>query len=158
MIMSLLATVVGRSVTDHCHLIYIYHAQITYVKEIEVTHSRGTVVSVFAEMGGRIRSGGSIRFMPADIDIERVAYLARIALTDNELAEYSEQLVHILEHAERVQALPTDGVAPTSHPLPMVNAFRHDIVTESLDRDDALAGAPDSENSYFRVPKILDES
>ncbi|HZJ48286.1 MAG TPA: Asp-tRNA(Asn)/Glu-tRNA(Gln) amidotransferase subunit GatC [Acidimicrobiia bacterium] len=96
--------------------------------------------------------------MPADIDIERVAHLARIALTEDELAAYSEQLVHILEHAERVQALPTDGVEPTSHPLPMVNAFRADVVTASLARDEALAGAPDAENGYFRVPKILDES
>ena len=96
--------------------------------------------------------------MPVEIDIERVAHLARIALTEEEMAAYSDQLVHILEHAERVQALPTDGVEPTSHPLPMVNAFRPDEVTRSLSRDDALAGAPDTEDGYFRVPKILDES
>jgi aspartyl-tRNA(Asn)/glutamyl-tRNA(Gln) amidotransferase subunit C len=96
--------------------------------------------------------------MPVEIDIERVAHLARVALTEEEMAAYGEQLVHILEHAERVQALPTDGVEPTSHPLPMVNAFRPDEVTPSLDRDDALAGAPDVEDGYFRVPKILDES
>jgi aspartyl-tRNA(Asn)/glutamyl-tRNA(Gln) amidotransferase subunit C len=95
--------------------------------------------------------------MPVEIDIERVAHLARIALTDDEMAAYGKQLVHILEHAERVQALPTDGVEPTSHPLPMVNAFRSDEVTDSLSRDDALAGAPDVEDGYFRVPKILDE-
>ncbi len=96
--------------------------------------------------------------MPVEIDIARVASLARIALTDDELAAYAEQLENILEHAERVQALPTEGVEPTSHPLPMVNAFRPDVVTGSLDRDEALAGAPDAENGYFRVPKILDES
>jgi len=104
------------------------------------------------------RTTGTITPMPVEIDIERVAHLARIALTDEEMAAYSDQLVHILEHAERVQALPTDGVEPTSHPLPMVNAFRPDEVTVSLDRDDALAGAPDTEDGYFRVPKILDES
>ncbi|MEN8113481.1 MAG: Asp-tRNA(Asn)/Glu-tRNA(Gln) amidotransferase subunit GatC [Actinomycetota bacterium] len=96
--------------------------------------------------------------MPVDIDIARVAHLARISLSDEELEAYSEQLVHILEHAERVQALPTEGVEPTSHPLPMVNAFRPDTVTGSLGRDDALAGAPDTEDGYYRVPKILDES
>ena len=96
--------------------------------------------------------------MPVEIDIARVASLARIALTDEELAAYAEQLEHILEHAERVQALPTEGVEPTSHPLPMVNAFRPDAVTGSLDHDEALAGAPDAEDGYFRVPKILDES
>lgn len=96
--------------------------------------------------------------MPLEIDIARVAKLARIALTDEELAAYAEQLEQILDHAERVQALPTEGVAPTSHPLPMVNAFRSDDTTESLDREDALASAPDTENGFFRVPKILDES
>ena len=104
------------------------------------------------------RAAGNLQPMPVEIDIERVAHLARIALTDEELDAYSAQLVHILEHAERVQALPTDGVEPTSHPLPMVNAFRPDEVTPSLSRDDALAGAPDTEGGYFRVPKILDES
>jgi aspartyl-tRNA(Asn)/glutamyl-tRNA(Gln) amidotransferase subunit C len=96
--------------------------------------------------------------MPVEIDIARVANLARIALTGEELAAYAEQLENILEHAERVQALPTEGVEPTSHPLPMVNAFRPDVVTGSLDHDAALAGAPDTEHGYFRVPKILDES
>jgi aspartyl-tRNA(Asn)/glutamyl-tRNA(Gln) amidotransferase subunit C len=96
--------------------------------------------------------------MPVEIDIARVANLARIALTDEELAAYAAQLENILEHAERVQALPTEGVEPTSHPLPVVNAFRPDEVTGSLDREDALAGAPEVENGYFRVPRILDES
>ncbi len=96
--------------------------------------------------------------MPLEIDIARVASLARIALTDEELAEYAAQLENILDHAERVQALPTDGVEPTSHPLPMVNAFRPDVATGSLDHEDALAGAPEAENGYFRVPRILDES
>ena len=95
--------------------------------------------------------------MPIDFDISRIAQLARIALTDDELAGYSEQLEQILEHAARVQALPTDGVEPTSHPLTMVNAFREDEVTGSLDRDEVLAEAPDAEGGYFRVPRILDD-
>ena len=101
---------------------------------------------------------GTIAVMPVEIDIARVAHLARIALTDEELATYAAQLENILEHAERVQALPTEGVEPTSHPLPVVNAFRPDEVTGSLAREDALAGAPEVENGYFRVPRILDES
>ena len=52
----------------------------------------------------------------------------------------------------------TEGVIPTSHPLPMTNAFRDDVVTGSLDRDEILAAAPDTEDGYFKVPKILDES
>ncbi|GMQ85914.1 MAG: Asp-tRNA(Asn)/Glu-tRNA(Gln) amidotransferase subunit GatC [Acidimicrobiia bacterium] len=95
--------------------------------------------------------------MPVDFDITRVAQLARIALSDDELEQYSEQLEQILEHAARVQALPTNGVEPTSHPLTMVNAFRSDEVTACLDRDEVLAAAPDPEDGYFRVPRILDD-
>jgi aspartyl-tRNA(Asn)/glutamyl-tRNA(Gln) amidotransferase subunit C len=96
--------------------------------------------------------------MPVEIDIAKVAALARIALEPEELESYGAQLVDILEHAERVQALPTDGITPTSHPLPLVNAFRPDVVTGSLDRDEVLAQAPETENGYFRVPRILDEA
>ncbi len=96
--------------------------------------------------------------MAADFDIARIAELARIALSEEELAGYSEQLEVILEHAALVQALPTDGVEPTSHPLTMVNAFRPDEVIECLDRSEVLAAAPETEDGYFRVPRILDES
>lgn len=95
--------------------------------------------------------------MPVDIDIAKVARLARIGLTPEELAHYEEQLQVILEHAARVQALPTEGAAATAHPLPMVNAFRGDEVEATLDRDEVLAQAPDTEGPYFRVPPFLDE-
>lgn len=103
----------------------------------------------------RLATLGSIPLMPVDFDISRVAHLARIALTDDELERYSEQLEQILEHAARVQGLPTDGIEPTSHPLTMVNAFRSDEVTACLDRDEVLAEAPDPKDGYFRVPRIL---
>lgn len=96
--------------------------------------------------------------MPVDFDIARIAQLARIALSEEELDAHSEQLEQILEHAARVQALPTEGVEPTSHPLTMVNAFRPDEISDCLDRDEVLAQAPDAEDGYFRVPRILDES
>ena len=95
--------------------------------------------------------------MPVDIDIAKVARLARIGLTAEELAHYEEQLQVILEHAARVQALPTEGVAPTAHPLPMVNALRLDEVEPTLDREEVLSQAPDREGPYFRVPPFLDE-
>jgi aspartyl-tRNA(Asn)/glutamyl-tRNA(Gln) amidotransferase subunit C len=95
--------------------------------------------------------------MPIEIDIAKVARLARIGLTSDELAHYEQQLQVILEHAARVQALPTEGVAPTAHPLPMVNAFRSDEVEPTLDREEVLSQAPDREGSYFRVPPFLDE-
>ena len=93
--------------------------------------------------------------MPVEIDIAKVASLARIALSDDELAAYGEQLGAILEHAERVQQLPTEGIPPTSHPVPMTNSFRPDVVTGSLAPDEALSGAPDAENGYFKVPPVL---
>ena len=95
--------------------------------------------------------------MPVDIDIAHVARLARIALSEEELEQYGRQLGDILEHAERVQAIASD-VPPTSHPLPMTNAFRADQVRPSLDRDEVLAMAPDAVDEYFRVPRILDEA
>ena len=101
---------------------------------------------------------GTIFNMPVDIDIAKVARLARLALTEEELRAYGSQLEDILEHAERVGALPTEGIPPTSHPLPMTNAFRPDEVGESLDRDEVLAQAPDSEGAYFKVPRILGDA
>ena len=95
--------------------------------------------------------------MPVEIDIAKVARLARIGLTAEELAHYGEQLQGILEHAARVQALPTAGVSPTAHPLPMVNALRADEVEPTLDREEVLAQAPDREGSYFRVPPYLED-
>ena len=96
--------------------------------------------------------------MPVEIDIAKVAKLARLALSEQELAEYGAQLVDILEHAERVGALPTDGVAPTAHPLPMTNAFRADEVRPSLDREEVLEQAPLREGEFFRGPRILGDS
>jgi aspartyl-tRNA(Asn)/glutamyl-tRNA(Gln) amidotransferase subunit C len=96
--------------------------------------------------------------MPVDIDIAKVARLARLALDEEALARYGEQLGAILEHAERVQALATEGVPPTSHPLPMRNTFRPDVVTGPLNRDEVLAQAPDVEGPYFRIPPVLGEA
>ena len=93
--------------------------------------------------------------MPVDIDIAKVANLARLSLTEDELETFGAQLGDILEHAERVQALPTEGVPPTSHPLPMVNAFRVDEVGECLVPESFLSEAPDVADGQFRVPRIL---
>ena len=95
------------------------------------------------------------RGMPVDIDIARVANLARLSLTEDELETFGAQLGDILEHAERVQALPTEGVPPTSHPLPMVNAFRADEVGDCLVPESFLSEAPDVADGQFRVPRIL---
>ena len=95
--------------------------------------------------------------VPIEIDVAYVGRLARLGLTEEESAHYGGQLEAILEYAARVQALPTEGVPPTSHPLPMVNAHRPDLVEPTLDRDEVLSQAPDREGPYFRVPPFLEE-
>jgi aspartyl-tRNA(Asn)/glutamyl-tRNA(Gln) amidotransferase subunit C len=90
-------------------------------------------------------------------DVEHVARLARLALSDDELTELQEQLARILEHAERVTSLDTEGVPPTSHPVPLANVVRSDSVGECLTQDEALAGAPEAEAGQFRVPRIIED-
>lgn len=99
--------------------------------------------------------------MPARIsraEVAHVARLARLALTDDELEEFTEQLGAVLEHARDVEALDTAGVAPTAHPLPLRNVLREDRLTPSLDRDEVLAQAPDAEAGQFKVPRILGDA
>ena len=96
------------------------------------------------------------RISPADA--AHVARLARLDLTDEELALFTDQLAAVLEHAADVEALDTAGVPPTAHPLPMQNVFRADVAVPSLDRDEVLAQAPDVEDDRFRVPRILGEA
>jgi aspartyl-tRNA(Asn)/glutamyl-tRNA(Gln) amidotransferase subunit C len=89
-------------------------------------------------------------------DVEHVARLARLELTDAELDASTEQLEAILEHAEDVAQLELTDVEPTAHPLPLVNVVRADTVGPTLDRDEVLAAAPATEDGRFRVPRILD--
>jgi len=89
-------------------------------------------------------------------DVEHVALLARLALTEDELERFTEQLDVILDHAAQVAALDTAGVEPTAHPLPLVNVLRGDDVRPSLDAAEVLAMAPAAEDGRFRVPRILD--
>ncbi|MGO9875881.1 MAG: Asp-tRNA(Asn)/Glu-tRNA(Gln) amidotransferase subunit GatC [Acidimicrobiia bacterium] len=91
-------------------------------------------------------------------EVEHVARLARLALTDDELDSLTTELGAILEHAAQVSALDTAGVPPTAHPLPLVNVFRVDATRPSLPRDEVLAAAPAAEGGRFRVPRILGEA
>lgn len=91
-------------------------------------------------------------------DVAHVARLARLALTDDELDRFTGQLDAVLDHARDVEALDLDDVEPTSHPYPLVNVMRPDVVSATVDRDEVLAAAPSAEADQFRVPSIPGEA
>jgi len=91
-------------------------------------------------------------------DVEHVATLSRLALTDDEIEQLTGELGAILDYAAEVSALDTADVPPTAHPLPLVNVFRPDDPHPGLDRDEVLAEAPAAEDGQFRVPRILGEA
>jgi aspartyl-tRNA(Asn)/glutamyl-tRNA(Gln) amidotransferase subunit C len=90
-------------------------------------------------------------------EVAKVAKLARLRLTEDELERFTHQLADILEHAEDIEALQLDEVEPMARPLPLVNVFRADEPGEPLDRLEVLAAAPAVEDHQFRVPPSLGE-
>jgi aspartyl-tRNA(Asn)/glutamyl-tRNA(Gln) amidotransferase subunit C len=90
-------------------------------------------------------------------DVEHVARLTRLALTDAELERMREQLNSILAHLDTLRAAPTGGVEPTSHAVDLVNVMREDEIAPCLSQDAALANAPDRSGELFRVPRIIEE-
>lgn len=85
-------------------------------------------------------------------EVLHVARLARLALTEDEIVKFQEQLSAILEAVGKVSELDLSEVEPTAHPLDLSNVWASDEVQPSLPLGDALANAPDSEDGYFRVP------
>lgn len=95
-----------------------------------------------------------------DITTEQVAHLAslaRIALTPEEITTLTGELGHIVESVARVSEVATPDVPATSHPIPMQNVFRPDVIGQTLTQEQALSGAPDSDGQRFRVTAILGE-
>ena len=90
-------------------------------------------------------------------EVSHLASLARLQLTESELDHYSEQLAAILDAVASVSEVAADHVPATSHPVPMTNVFRDDVVVPGLTREQVLSGAPAQEDNKFRVPRILDE-
>jgi aspartyl-tRNA(Asn)/glutamyl-tRNA(Gln) amidotransferase subunit C len=89
--------------------------------------------------------------------VQKVAALARLKLTEQEADQYTTQLNNILQFAEKLNELETEQVEPTSHVLPMANVLRADEVIPSLPREKALANAPDQQEGMFRVPAVFEE-
>lgn len=87
--------------------------------------------------------------------VRHVAELARLEVTDAEVAQFSEQLSSIAEHFRDMDELNLEGVEPTTHALPNTNVFRKDVLTPGLPRDEVLAQAPSARDGQFMVPKIL---
>jgi aspartyl-tRNA(Asn)/glutamyl-tRNA(Gln) amidotransferase subunit C len=90
-------------------------------------------------------------------DVEHVARLSRLALTDQEKERMRRELDGILSYIDKLRALDTANVPPTSHAVPMTNVMREDEPRPSLAQDLMLANAPERSGEFFRVPKIIEE-
>jgi len=87
-------------------------------------------------------------------DVEHVAKLARLELTEEEKIKFSKQLGDILKYVEQMNEVDTTGVEPMSHAIPIVNVMREDVVVQEQTKEELMANAPSKEDGFFRVPKI----
>ncbi|MDY2941201.1 MAG: Asp-tRNA(Asn)/Glu-tRNA(Gln) amidotransferase subunit GatC [Varibaculum sp.] len=92
-----------------------------------------------------------------ETEVRRVAQLSRLHLSEAEITRIAGQLGQIADAVAKVSEVATPDVAATSHPVEIVNVLRPDTPTETLDRDELLAAAPDAQDGQFRVPQILGE-
>ena len=90
------------------------------------------------------------------MDIEKVARLARLELSEEEKVTFGDQLEQILNYMEQLNRIDTTGVEPTSHAIPIHNVYREDEVKHSLSQEEVLAIAPDEEDGHFKVPRIIE--
>ena len=90
--------------------------------------------------------------------VQHIANLARLALTDEEIQRYASDLSAILDYAQQLQSVDTDHIPPTASVLPLRNIMRADQVRPGLTQEQALANAPDRKDGYFRVHAILEGS
>ena len=90
-------------------------------------------------------------------DVEHVARLARLELGLEDKERMRRELDGILSYIDKLRALDTEGVEPTSHAVPVTNVMRDDLARASFPQSDMLANAPDRSGDFFRVPKIIEE-
>ena len=90
------------------------------------------------------------------IDVRYVAHLARLHLSDDEIARFQGQLEQVLGYVRELEKLDVEKVEPTAHAMPVNNVFRKDEARPGLDRDQALANAPKERQGQFIVPKIIE--
>jgi len=90
------------------------------------------------------------------MDIEKVARLARLDLSEEERETFGNQMEQILTYMEQLNRLDTTGVEPTSHAIPIYNVFREDEVKPSIPQEEVLGISPDEEDGHFKVPRIIE--
>ncbi len=96
--------------------------------------------------------------MPLSRDeVQHIARLARLGLSEEDIARFAEQLSEILEYFQRLRQVNTDDIPPTAHTLPLQNIMRDDEPQPSSPQEDILANAPLPEGRYFRVQAVLEE-
>ncbi len=89
-------------------------------------------------------------------DVENIAHLARLAIGEEDIPAYAENLSNILSLVEQMNSVDTSGVAPMAHPLDMAQRLREDVVSEENQREHLQAHAPAVENGLFLVPKVIE--
>ena len=89
-------------------------------------------------------------------DVEHVAYLARLGLSDDEKSRFAEQLSNILDAMRAIDRLDTSAIPPTAQVIPLQNVMREDEVRPSTERSEILKNAPRREGDYFLVPPVLE--
>lgn len=90
-------------------------------------------------------------------DAEYIANLAKLKYSDEELENFTHQMNEILAYIDKLNELNTDGVEPLSHPVENTNVFRNDEKKKSIERYDALKNAPDSNEEFFKMPKVINQ-
>ncbi len=88
-------------------------------------------------------------------DVEHIAELARLKFEEKELDQFTNELNEILTYVEKLNELDTENVEPLSHPIEGVNNFRDDVVKPSIKTEEALKNAPDKDEQFFKVPKVI---
>lgn len=90
-------------------------------------------------------------------DVEKIAHLARLVLTDEQKAQYAEQLTAVLDYAARLDELDLDDVPPTPHAVARQNVMRHDDVAPSLPTETLLYNTPHHRDNQFLIQTVLDD-
>lgn len=90
-------------------------------------------------------------------DVEKISELARLKFNETELENFTEEMNKILSYVEKLNELDTENVEPLSHPNETINVFRNDELKQSISTEDALKNAPDKDDKFFKVPKVIQD-